>query len=70
MTVEVEGSEARTVRWQYVQPDAVEPPVVRTTPYLECKLEHRSLEPTGYSDTFFPDAVPYELDGTARVFYW
>jgi len=70
MTVDVAGSEARTVRWQYVPPGAVEPAVARPVPYLECKLEHTSLEPTGYGDTFFPEAVPYELDGTARVFYW
>jgi len=70
MTVDAEGSEARTVRWQYVPPDAVEPPFARAVPYLECKLEHTSLDPTGYNDKFFPDAVPYELDGTARVFHW
>jgi len=70
MTADVEESRAGTVRWRYVPPDTVEPPVGRTVPYLECKLEHTSLDPTGYSDTFFPDAVPYELDGTASVFYW
>ncbi len=70
MTVEIGGSEAQKVRWQYVPPDAVELPLTRAVPYLELKLEHTSLDPTGYNDKFFPDAVPYELDGTARVFYW
>jgi len=58
------------VEWRRLSADPIAPPVVRTLPYLECKLEHPGLEPDGHGDGFFPDAVPYELDGTARVFYW
>jgi hypothetical protein len=39
-------------------------------PYFELKLEHPNLEPSGHSDQFFPDAVPYNYDDTLRVFYW
>jgi len=45
-------------------------PVVRTLPYVEIRLEHPGLEPTSYGESFFPDAVPYAVDGTRRVFYW
>ena len=50
--------------------DEVEPPLVRRLPYLEVKLEHPGLEPTSYGEGFFPDAVPYALAGSERVFYW
>ncbi|WP_155119420.1 hypothetical protein [Halomicrobium katesii] len=62
--------DAVPVEWRQVPPDGVSPPVVQERPYLELKLEHPGLEPTETGDRFFPDAVPYELDGTSRVFYW
>ncbi|WP_225336541.1 hypothetical protein [Halomicrobium urmianum] len=62
--------EATTVEWRRLSPDAVASPVVRRLPYLEVKLEHPELEPTAHGGRFVPDAVPYELDGTRRVFYW
>ncbi|MFB6195272.1 MAG: hypothetical protein ABEI80_03810 [Haloplanus sp.] len=62
--------ESTTVEWRLASPDAVSAPITRTVPYLELKLEHPDLEPGGYGDRFFPDIVPYELDGTRRVFYW
>ncbi|WP_135365677.1 hypothetical protein [Halosimplex halophilum] len=58
------------VEWRRVSLDGAPSPVVRRVPYLELKLEHPDLEPTGRGDRFFPDAVPYELDGRPRVFYW
>ena len=58
------------VDWRPIEPASVASPFVRRVPYLELKLEHPSLEPTGYDDRFFPDAVPYALDGHDRVFYW
>lgn len=62
---------ARTsVEWRRTPPDAVSAPIVRSLPYLELKLEHPALEPIAYGDRFFPDAVPYELGGASRVFYW
>ncbi|WP_226023857.1 hypothetical protein [Halomicrobium salinisoli] len=61
---------ATTVEWRRLSPDAVASPVVRRLPYLEVKLEHPGLEPTARGGRFVPDAVPYELDGTPRVFYW
>jgi len=60
----------KTVEWRSVQSETVSAPLVRRVPYLELKLEHPGLEPVGYGERFFPDAVPYELDGTPRVFYW
>lgn len=64
-------SEASThVEWRLIPPDTVSPPVIRQLPYLELKLEHPGLEPTGYGDRFFPDVVPYEFDDTSRIFYW
>ncbi|MGQ3413274.1 hypothetical protein ACT4ML_13540 [Natrinema sp. LN54] len=45
-------------------------PIVERRPYVELALEHPDLEPTAYGDSFFPDAVPYALEGTHRVFYW
>ncbi|WP_436925437.1 hypothetical protein [Halosimplex amylolyticum] len=59
-----------TVEWRAIGPEEVSSPVVRRLPYLELKLEHPALEPSGRGDRFFPDAVPYELEGTARAFYW
>lgn len=58
------------VEWRRSSPDEVSSPLVQQRPYLELKLEHPTLESTGAGDRFFPDAVPYELDGTPRVFYW
>lgn len=62
--------EAVSIEWESIPAEAVAPPIVRECPYLEVKLEHPDLDPSGYGDRFVPDAVPYELDGTARVFYW
>ncbi|QLD85684.1 hypothetical protein HWV23_08080 [Natronomonas halophila] len=71
MTGEAGVADARTsVEWRRIPPDGVSAPIVRSLPYLELKLEHPSLDPSGYGDRFFPDAVPYELDGASRVFYW
>ncbi|NHN49165.1 hypothetical protein G9464_16420 [Halostella sp. JP-L12] len=56
--------------WRRVPPDSVAAPVVRRVPYLELKLEHPSLDPTASGEQFYPDAVPYEVDGEHRVFYW
>jgi len=64
------GDGAEVVEWRRRPATAVPTPLVRSLPYLELKLEHPGLEPTGRADRFFPDAVPYELGGTARVFYW
>jgi hypothetical protein len=65
------GDESRaTVEWQSLAPNEVPRPVVRRLPHFELILEHPGLEPTAYGSRFFPDAVPYELDGTPRVFYW
>jgi hypothetical protein len=71
MTSEADVADARaSIEWRRIPPDAVSAPIVRSLPYLELKLEHPSLEPSGYGDRFFPDAVPYDLDGASRVFYW
>lgn len=71
MTNVVNGDGARTpVEWRRIPPDVVSAPIVQSLPYLELKLEHSTLDPSGYGDRFFPDAVPYELDGVSRVFYW
>lgn len=59
-----------TVEWQQIPTDVVSPPIIRRLPYLELKLEHPGLEPSGHGSRFFPDAVPYESGGTSRVFYW
>lgn len=65
------GDDTRTtVEWQLVPPRAVPSPIVQRLPYLELKLEHPDLDPTGCGNRFFPDAVPYELGETPRVFYW
>ncbi|QOS13484.1 hypothetical protein DEQ92_20140 [Haloferax sp. Atlit-6N] len=59
-----------TVEWRRISPTDITPPIVRRISYLELKLEHPALEPSGHSDRFFPDAIPYESEGTSRVFYW
>ena len=59
-----------TVFWERVTAESVERPIVRRLPYVELKLEHPELTATRYGDRFFPDAVPYEFEGTERVFYW
>lgn len=59
-----------TVDWHPISPDEVSTPIVRRIPYVELKLEHPELEPTGYGSRFFPDVVPYELERAQRVFYW
>lgn len=59
-----------TVDWDHVPPTAFDSPVTWTGPYVECKLEHGSLEPTCIGDQFFPDSVPYRNGSQQRVFYW
>lgn len=60
----------KMVEWRRNPPDMISDPLVRRIPYLELKLEHPGLEPTGYGEQFFPDVIPYELDGRRRIFYW
>lgn len=62
--------ETTEVDWRHVPAEGIAPPIVETVPYVECKLEHSGLEPTRFSDSFFPAAVPYAFEGTTRVFYW
>lgn len=52
-----------------VPPSSVSEPAVETLPYAELKLEHPALEPDRYDESFFPSSVPYEREGTKRVFY-
>lgn len=58
------------VPWRRIPADVVSSPIVEAVPYLELKLEHPPLDPDTYGERFFPDAVPYTLDGTSRIFYW
>ncbi|WP_199722778.1 hypothetical protein [Haloplanus aerogenes] len=58
------------IRWQSIPADTIPSPIVRELPYLELKLEHPTLEPVGFGDRFFPDVIPYQFDGTPRVWYW
>lgn len=58
------------VEWVRSTPRERPEPIVTRTPYAELKLEHPTLEPTGFGESFFPDAVPYGLDGVHRVLYW
>jgi hypothetical protein len=58
------------VEWRRLNAERVRPPLLRRVPYVECKLEHPTIEPTGVDEGFFPDAVPYPLEGSDRVFYW
>lgn len=60
----------RAVPWRDASADPIPDPLVRRVPYLELTLEHPGLDPTGHDDRFFPDAVPYALNGEPRVFYW
>lgn len=58
------------VEWRRAPVDAVATPILRQQPYVEIKLEHPTLDPDSHGERFFPDVVPYELDGTSRIFYW
>jgi len=58
------------VEWRRAPSAGLAPPLVERVPYVELALEHPALEPTRFGESFFPDAVPYEHDGTNRVFYW
>jgi len=62
--------ETTSVSWSAVPASQFDPPLVWTGPYVECKLEHRGLEPTCVGEQFFPDSVPYEASSGWRVFYW
>lgn len=59
-----------SIKWESSPPETVSPPIFRTLPYLELKLEHPALEPTGYGERFFPDVVPYKHGDTSRAWYW
>jgi len=69
-SVTTAGTDRPTVAWRRRPADRVASPVLREVPYLELKLEHPDLDPTGRGERFFPDAVPYELGDDRRVFYW
>jgi len=58
------------VEWRRASSDGLVPPLVERVPYCEIALEHPDLSPTRYGESFFPDAVPYEFEGSNRVFYW
>ncbi|WP_459193225.1 hypothetical protein [Halosimplex sp. J119] len=62
--------ESESIEWEQIPAETVTAPIVRECPSFEVKLEHPGLDPSGRGDRFFPDAVPYELDETARTFYW
>jgi|AntRauMinimDraft_4_1070384.scaffolds.fasta_scaffold00139_30 hypothetical protein len=63
------AGEAVDVEW--VRADGERPdPLVERAPYLELALEHPDLDATHADGRYFPDAVPYRLDGERRVFYW
>lgn len=59
-----------TIHWRRTAATEVANPLVQRLPYLELKLQHCGIEPMAFAEGFFPDAVPYELDGDNRVFYW
>lgn len=63
-------ADSAAISWRQFPFEQVADPIVRQVPYLELKLEHAALEPTAYSDQFYPDAIPYEIEGNSRVFYW
>lgn len=46
------------------------PPIIAYIPYVEMKLEHPDLEPNLFGNSFFPDAIPYQLSDNQRIFYW
>lgn len=69
-SVTAAGTDRSTVAWRRRPADRIASPVVREVPYLELKLEHPDLDPTGRGERFFPDAVPYESGDGNRVFYW
>lgn len=63
-------TERTPVAWKRRTQTDVPQPVVREVPYLEIKLEHPELEPTGQLDGSYPDGVPYGQDSDAKVFFW
>ncbi len=56
--------------WERVSADQIEPPIQVGLPYVELKLEHPDVEPTQFSNSFFPDVVPYQIGAEHRIFYW
>jgi hypothetical protein len=58
------------VAWHRRDEAAISAPIVRDVPYVEVKLEHPDLEPTGQLDRFYPDGVPYGRGPDARMFFW
>lgn len=66
------SADAGTTEREWVRSSSADwaDPLSGRVPYVELKLEHPGLDPTGYGESFFPDAVPYALDGAHRVFYW
>ncbi|MFB6122023.1 MAG: hypothetical protein ABEJ78_01005 [Haloferacaceae archaeon] len=61
-------TDAAPVEW--VRVPAPDPPIRARLPYVEAKLEHPTLDAARVGDGFFPSAIPYRFEGTARVFYW
>ncbi|RZH66842.1 hypothetical protein [Natrinema altunense] len=59
-----------TVQWKRLPHGEFPAPIIARLPYAELKLEHPDLEPTGYGESFFPDAVPYASGDAHRIFYW
>lgn len=58
------------VAWHRRDEADIAAPLVREVPYVEVKLEHPDLEPTGQLDRFYPDGVPYGRGPDARMFFW
>jgi len=58
------------IRWERSPSTDWSRPIIEALPYVELQLEHPSLDPSRYGESFFPDAVPYEFEGDHRVFYW
>lgn len=63
-------TERTPVAWKRRAQTDVPQPVVREVPYVEFKLEHPELEPTGQLERSYPDGVPYGQDPDERVFFW
>lgn len=63
-------ADSPVVSWEYESPRSVPSPLAFDAPYVEIKLEHTDIEATRFSESFFPSAVPYELDGEHRVYCW
>lgn len=58
------------IEWKRQPARRLREPLVVDLPHVELALEHPDVEPTAFGDSFFPDGVPYTLDGERRTFYW